>query len=142
MCTFCEAQAYAVNCSLLKSRPSLWLGLPPNEIFCQNEISPKRNFVETKGRNEMAKEKFISPKFQRNFAKTKQFFRRNEMDIQQGHAAWTCRFTFQRHAARTSRMDMRHGHTGWTSNKDMQNGHAAGNTACACSMDMQRRHVA
>ncbi len=60
------------------------------------------------------------------------------MDMQHGHAAWTCRFTFQCHAARTCGMDMQDGHVTRTCRMDIQHG----NTACACSMDMQHRHEA
>jgi hypothetical protein len=60
------------------------------------------------------------------------------MDILQGQAAWTSRFTFQRHAAWTFSIDMANGHAAQTYNRKMHHGHAARKY----SISMQQIHVA
>jgi hypothetical protein len=66
------------------------------------------------------------------------------LDMNIGHAAWTCRVDMQHeYVARTCSRDMHHRdikHGGWTLSMDMQQGHAA--RTCSTDMDMLYEYVA
>jgi hypothetical protein len=75
---------------------------------------------------------FNTLKFLQNFAETMQ-----RVDMHLGH-----------HAARTCSMDMQYGHAAWTCSYGhaawtcMQQGHHHGHIVLACSIDMQQVHEA